>query len=63
MEAAVDPATGALTETRVVDGVAKPSYLTFKHTDAGPNPLRRLRDSTECGRCLRHRRSGAPPDL
>ncbi|WP_369272512.1 lactonase family protein [Streptomyces sp. R11] len=35
MEAAVDPATGALIETRVVDGVANPSYLAFEHTGAG----------------------------
>lgn len=34
--AAVDPGTGALTMTGVVDGVADPSYLAVGHTSAGP---------------------------
>ncbi|MGW3725551.1 lactonase family protein [Streptomyces sp. F001] len=36
MVAAVDPVTGALTETGVVDAVADPSYLAVGHTEAGP---------------------------
>ncbi|MGP4085252.1 lactonase family protein [Streptomyces sp. KR55] len=36
MVAAVDPVTGALTETGVVDSVADPSYLAVGHTEAGP---------------------------
>lgn len=34
--AAVDPASGALTETGVVDAVANPSYLAVEQTGAGP---------------------------
>ncbi|MFI6493845.1 lactonase family protein [Streptomyces sp. NPDC050564] len=33
---AVDPASGALTETGVVDVVPNPSYLAVEHTGAGP---------------------------
>ncbi|MEU1036689.1 lactonase family protein [Streptomyces mirabilis] len=36
VEAAVDPATGALTETGIVDGVANPSYLAVERTGEGP---------------------------
>ncbi|MFD7276443.1 lactonase family protein [Streptomyces sp. NPDC059862] len=36
MAATVDPATGALTETGVVDAVADPSYLAVEHTGVGP---------------------------
>ncbi|MEU6090757.1 lactonase family protein [Streptomyces sp. NPDC047085] len=34
--AAVEPATGALTETGVIDAVPDPSYLTVGHTAVGP---------------------------